>query len=89
MSHAGVTRRDTKPFDEISVQDIAEAATVNRATFYDHYTDKYSLLEANIAPTRRTENRIHNRVINHIPIAVRDRAHLLGNHHPAKRQAPA
>jgi AcrR family transcriptional regulator len=38
-----------KSFDEISVQDIAEAATVNRATFYDHYTDKYALLEAMVA----------------------------------------
>ena len=35
--------------DDISVQDIAEAATVNRATFYDHYTDKFALLEALIA----------------------------------------
>jgi AcrR family transcriptional regulator len=39
----------SKSFDEISVQDIAEAATVNRATFYDHYTDKYALLEAMVA----------------------------------------
>jgi AcrR family transcriptional regulator len=37
-----------KSFDEISVQDIAELATVNRATFYDHYTDKFALLEAMI-----------------------------------------
>src|ERR1700678_2017248 len=36
---------ESKEFDKISVQDIAEAATVNRATFYDHYTDKFSLLE--------------------------------------------
>jgi AcrR family transcriptional regulator len=36
----------SKGFDEISVQDIADTATVNRATFYDHYTDKYRLLEA-------------------------------------------
>lgn len=35
-----------KGLDEISVQDIAEAATVNRATFYDHYTDKFALLSA-------------------------------------------
>jgi AcrR family transcriptional regulator len=38
----------TKGFDEISVQDITDAATVNRATFYDHYTDKFSLLEATV-----------------------------------------
>ena len=34
-----------KPFEEISVQDLTEAATVNRATFYAHYQDKYALLE--------------------------------------------
>jgi AcrR family transcriptional regulator len=34
-----------KDFEKISVQDISEAATVNRATFYDHYTDKFALLE--------------------------------------------
>ena len=32
-------------FDKISVQDITETAAVNRATFYDHYTDKFALLE--------------------------------------------
>ncbi len=36
---------ETTEFDKISVQDIAEAATVNRATFYDHYEDKFALLE--------------------------------------------
>jgi AcrR family transcriptional regulator len=43
------TLMQAKSFDEISVQDIAEAATVNRATFYDHYTDKFALLDAMIA----------------------------------------
>jgi AcrR family transcriptional regulator len=39
----------SKSFDEISVQDITEVATVNRATFYDHYNDKFALLEAMVA----------------------------------------
>ena len=34
-----------KEFDQISVQDIADTATLNRATFYDHYDDKFALLE--------------------------------------------
>jgi AcrR family transcriptional regulator len=39
----------TKILDEILVQDITDAATVNRATFYDHYTDKFALFDAMIA----------------------------------------
>jgi len=40
---------ETRGFEDISVQEIAEAATVNRATFYDHYTDKFALLDAMVA----------------------------------------
>src|SRR3984885_10163382 len=36
----------TGSFEGISVNDIAESATVNRATFYAHYADKYELLNA-------------------------------------------
>jgi AcrR family transcriptional regulator len=39
----------SRSFENLSVQDIADAATVNRATFYDHYADKHALLEAMIA----------------------------------------
>jgi AcrR family transcriptional regulator len=35
-----------KPFDEVSIQEIADEATLNRATFYLHYPDKNSLLQA-------------------------------------------
>ncbi|HEY4048505.1 MAG TPA: TetR/AcrR family transcriptional regulator [Acidobacteriaceae bacterium] len=43
------TLMQNKTFDEISVQDITETATVNRATFYDHYTDKFALFDAMVA----------------------------------------
>ncbi len=35
-----------KSFLAITVQDIAERATVNRATFYAHFEDKYDLLDS-------------------------------------------
>ncbi len=34
-----------KGFAAVTVQDIADRAMVNRATFYRHYLDKYDLLE--------------------------------------------
>src|SRR5260370_17475312 len=37
-----------KDFEALSVQDIAEKATVNRATFYDHFPDKFALLDYTI-----------------------------------------
>ena len=43
------TLMQDKSFDEISVQDVTDLATVNRATFYDHYTDKFALLDAMVA----------------------------------------
>ena len=35
-----------KEFEDISVQAIADDATLNRATFYLHYPDKNALLQA-------------------------------------------
>src|SRR5580704_11117718 len=35
-----------KEFADISVQEIADEATLNRATFYLHYPDKNALLQA-------------------------------------------
>src|SRR3981081_2396912 len=35
---------EQKRFDDITVQDITDAATLNRATFYAHYPDKFALL---------------------------------------------
>jgi AcrR family transcriptional regulator len=38
-----------KSFDDISIQGIADEATLNRATFYLHYPDKNALLQAMVA----------------------------------------
>src|SRR5580698_7413825 len=35
-----------KAFEEISIQEIADEATLNRPTFYLHYADKNALLQA-------------------------------------------
>jgi AcrR family transcriptional regulator len=44
---------ETHEFEKIAVQDITDAAGVNRATFYAHYPDKFALLECLVA------NRFH------------------------------
>jgi AcrR family transcriptional regulator len=48
LQQALATLMKEKEFENISVQDIAEAATINRATFYDHYPDKFALLECTV-----------------------------------------
>jgi AcrR family transcriptional regulator len=42
-----------KSVHAISVQDIAERATVNRATFYTHFEDKYALVDWVVRETFR------------------------------------
>jgi AcrR family transcriptional regulator len=49
LQQALATLLDTRDFERISVQDITDAATVNRATFYAHYPDKFALLECMVA----------------------------------------
>jgi AcrR family transcriptional regulator len=36
------------PLEEITVKDICERAMVHRSTFYQHYEDKYALLEQGV-----------------------------------------
>jgi AcrR family transcriptional regulator len=52
---------DTTAFEKISVGDIADRATLNRATFYDHFADKYALLEAMVA--QRFEELLNRRQV--------------------------
>lgn len=64
-----------KAFDLITVQDITEHSTLNRATFYDHFTDKYALLEAMIA--ERFRNYIATRLGDPPPVACDKRLRAL------------
>lgn len=45
IHQAFVELLQTKEFHEITVSDITRHATINRVTFYTHYTDKYELLD--------------------------------------------
>ncbi|MGG0287443.1 TetR/AcrR family transcriptional regulator [Peribacillus butanolivorans] len=38
-----------KEFKDITIKEITDEATVNRATFYAHFIDKYDLLDAVIS----------------------------------------
>ena len=46
-----------KSLRSITVQDIAERATVNRVTFYAHFPDKYALLEFTVREAFRQQLR--------------------------------
>lgn len=36
----------TKPFEDISISNICSASLINRSTYYDHFNDKYELLQS-------------------------------------------
>lgn len=46
LSQAFLELMQEKGFQAITVQDIADRAGVNRATFYAHYEDKFDLLDS-------------------------------------------
>jgi AcrR family transcriptional regulator len=49
-------------FESISVQEVADRAQINRATFYAHFQDKFALLDYSIAQMFRQE--IEKRTLN-------------------------
>jgi AcrR family transcriptional regulator len=51
-----------KNFEAISVQDVTDKASVNRATFYAHFQDKYALLDYSISEMFKHE--IESRTLN-------------------------
>ncbi|HEV2581189.1 MAG TPA: TetR/AcrR family transcriptional regulator [Ktedonobacteraceae bacterium] len=46
LQHAFIELIQEKGIASISIQDITERATVNRATFYAHFPDKYALMDS-------------------------------------------
>ncbi len=46
LEQAFILLMDEKGFQEMTIQDITERATVNRATFYAHFEDKYDMLDS-------------------------------------------
>lgn len=45
IKNAFIGLMSEKSFDHITIQDISDRANVGRRTIYDHYMDKYDLLE--------------------------------------------
>ncbi|WP_409302353.1 TetR/AcrR family transcriptional regulator [Peribacillus sp. SCS-155] len=45
IKNAFVELMSEKSFDHITIQDISDRANVGRRTIYDHYTDKFDLLD--------------------------------------------
>jgi AcrR family transcriptional regulator len=57
-----------KAFHDVSVQDIAERATLNRATFYAHFEDKYDLAGSWVRDD--FVHRLHASVPRSLPVTV-------------------
>ncbi len=45
IQEAFVALLEEKPFSDVTVQEIVDAAEINRKTFYNHYRDKYDLAD--------------------------------------------
>jgi AcrR family transcriptional regulator len=65
-----------KSFQTITIQDIADRATVNRVTFYAHFQDKYALLEYSIR--EMFKERLHNHLPESAPFTPESLATLIG-----------
>jgi len=64
-----------KSFQAITVQDIAERATVNRVTFYAHFEDKYALLEYTMR--EMIKQRLHSQLPEGTPFSPENLTRLI------------
>ena len=64
-----------KSFQAITIQDIADRATVNRVTFYSHFQDKHALLEYSIRELFK--ERLQNQLSETAPFTPENLASLI------------
>lgn len=51
-----------KEFDKITIKNICDVALISKSTFYDHYADKYALLDTVVNDyAQQFESEIHSR----------------------------
>ncbi|WP_248574537.1 TetR/AcrR family transcriptional regulator [Leuconostoc sp. MTCC 10508] len=51
-----------KAFEQITIKNICETALISKSTFYDHYPDKYSLLDSLVDKySQKYKTEIHSR----------------------------
>lgn len=75
-----------KPFEKITIQDIITEAMVNRSTFYQHFPDKYAVLE-NIQTKYVTElTELVNSVLTHDGINLKQIDQIMGAYFLKNRQ---
>ena len=60
IRNAFIELRSRKPIEKITVKELAEAAFINKATFYQHYEDLYDLSES-------MEDELIDNIIGYIP----------------------
>lgn len=60
ITNAFIELRSRKPIEKITVKELADAAFINKATFYQHYKDIYDLSES-------METELINNIVRSIP----------------------